>query len=85
MLSTTAVTFAGNLASDPELRFTTSGKAVVELRVMEGGGGAAGGGAAPSAPLRTGGGAGGTGPRHAGTARSKARRLVFASVNDVRP
>lgn len=34
MLSTTAVTFAGNLASDPELRFTTSGKAVVELRVM---------------------------------------------------
>lgn len=34
MLNNTTVTFAGNLAADPELRFTNSGKAVVELRVM---------------------------------------------------
>lgn len=32
---TTLVTFAGNLAQDPELRFTTvSGKAVTEFRVL---------------------------------------------------
>lgn len=32
---TTLVTFAGNLAHDPELRFTTvSGKAVAEFRVL---------------------------------------------------
>ena len=34
MLNTTTVTFAGNLAADPELRFTSSGKAVVEVRVI---------------------------------------------------
>lgn len=34
MLNNTTVTFAGNLAADPELRFTTGGRAVLELRVM---------------------------------------------------
>lgn len=34
MLNNTTVTFAGNLAADPDLRFTTGGKAVLELRVM---------------------------------------------------
>jgi len=32
-MNTTAVTFAGNLTADPELRFTTTGKAVTKLRV----------------------------------------------------
>ncbi len=32
-MNTTSVTFAGNLTSDPELRFTTAGKAVTKLRV----------------------------------------------------
>lgn len=31
---TTAITFAGNLAADPELRFTPNGKPVAEFRVM---------------------------------------------------
>ncbi len=30
----TALTFAGNLSSDPEVRFTPSGKAVAEFRVI---------------------------------------------------
>lgn len=34
MLNTTTITFAGNLAADPELRFTPSGKAVAETRVL---------------------------------------------------
>ena len=33
MLST-VITFAGNLTSDPELRFTTTGKAVASFRVL---------------------------------------------------
>jgi single-strand DNA-binding protein len=32
-MDTTAGTFVGNLTADPELRFTTSGKAVTKLRV----------------------------------------------------
>ena len=31
----TMITFAGNLAADPELRFTPSGREVVRLRVLE--------------------------------------------------
>ncbi|GAB3868576.1 hypothetical protein GCM10028801_44740 [Nocardioides maradonensis] len=31
----TDITFAGNLATDPELRFTPTGAAVVEFRVIE--------------------------------------------------
>lgn len=34
MLNTTTVTFAGNLAADPELRFTPNGKPVAEFRVL---------------------------------------------------
>ncbi|WP_193614267.1 single-stranded DNA-binding protein [Nocardioides lijunqiniae] len=33
-MSTTTVTFAGNLTSDPELRFTPSGTPVAEFRVL---------------------------------------------------
>jgi single-strand DNA-binding protein len=32
-MNTTTVTFAGNLTADPELRFTTAGKAIAKLRV----------------------------------------------------
>jgi single-strand DNA-binding protein len=32
-MNTTTVQFCGNLASEPELRFTTTGKAVTKLRV----------------------------------------------------
>jgi single-strand DNA-binding protein len=32
-MNTTTVTFAGNLAADPELRFSTTGKAIAKLRV----------------------------------------------------
>lgn len=34
MLNASTVTFAGNLAADPEVRFTAAGKAVAEIRVM---------------------------------------------------
>lgn len=34
MLNATTVTFAGNLAAAPELRFTPNGRAVAEFRVI---------------------------------------------------
>jgi single-strand DNA-binding protein len=34
MLNTTTTTFAGNLAGDPQLRYTTNGKPVAEARVL---------------------------------------------------
>ncbi|KQY61448.1 single-stranded DNA-binding protein [Nocardioides sp. Root140] len=34
MLNNTTVTFAGNLVEDPELRFTPTGKAVADFRVL---------------------------------------------------
>lgn len=33
-MSTTVITFAGNAAADPELRYTPQGKAVANLRVL---------------------------------------------------
>jgi single-strand DNA-binding protein len=32
-MNTTTITFAGNLTADPELRFSTTGKAITKLRV----------------------------------------------------